>query len=79
MSLVGYIAGHDSTIGSFFDWLQNGEVEFATADDRMTFHMSPASAGHWHAWGDGLGASVWLDGHPGCMTKSDLADPERSP
>lgn len=58
MSLDGYIAKHDNTIGSLFDWLQNGEVEFRTIDDRITFHMSPLSAEYWHAWVDGLGALV---------------------
>ena len=27
MSLDGYIAKHDNTIGRLFEWLQNGEVE----------------------------------------------------
>jgi dihydrofolate reductase len=58
MSLDGYIAKHDNTIGRLFDWLQNGEVEFPTVDDRITFHMSAASAEHWHTWVDGLGALV---------------------
>jgi dihydrofolate reductase len=58
MSLDGYIAKEDNTIGRLFDWLQNGEVAFPTIDDRITFHMSEASAEHWHAWVDGLGALV---------------------
>ncbi len=58
MSLDGYIAKHDNTIGSLFDWLQNGEVEFPTVDDRITFHLSPSSAEYWHGWVDGLGALV---------------------
>ena len=58
MSLDGFIAKHDNTIGRLFDWLQNGEVEFPTVDDRITFHLSPASADHWRTWVDGLGALV---------------------
>jgi dihydrofolate reductase len=58
MSLDGYIAKQDNTIGSLFDWLQNGEIELPTVDDRITFHMSRASAEYWHAWVDGLGALV---------------------
>lgn len=58
MSLDGYIAKHDNTIGSLFDWLQNGPVELPTVDDRITFHMSRPSAEYWHAWVDGLGALV---------------------
>jgi hypothetical protein len=31
MSLDGYIAKADNTIGHLFDWMQNGDVELATA------------------------------------------------
>jgi dihydrofolate reductase len=58
MSLEGYIARHDNTIGRLFDWLQNGEVEFPTVDDRITFHMSAPSAEYWRQWVNGLGALV---------------------
>ena len=60
MSLDGYIAKQDNTIGRLFDWLQNGDVEVPTVDDRITLHMSPASAEYWHRWVDGLGA--WFAG-----------------
>jgi hypothetical protein len=58
MSLDGYIAGEDNTIGRLFDWLRNGDVALPTVDDRITFHMSPASAAYWRSWMDGLGALV---------------------
>lgn len=58
MSLDGYIAKHDNTIGRLFDWLQIGEVEFRTVDDRITLHLSPLSAEYWREWVDGLGALV---------------------
>jgi dihydrofolate reductase len=58
MSLDGYIAKHDNTIGRLFDWLQNGEVEVPTVDDRITLHLGPTSAEHWRSWVDGLGALV---------------------
>jgi dihydrofolate reductase len=58
MSLDGYIAKDDNTIGRLFDWLQNGEVEVPTVDDRITLHMSEASAEQWRSWVDGLGALV---------------------
>src|SRR3712207_1630706 len=58
MSLDGYIAKEDNTIGRLFDWLQNGPVEVPTVDDRITFHLSPQSAEHWHQWVGGLGALV---------------------
>jgi dihydrofolate reductase len=58
MSLDGYIAKDDNTIGQLFDWLQNGEVEVPTVDDRITLHMSLASAAYWRSWVDSLGALV---------------------
>jgi len=50
MSLDGYIAKDDNTIGLLFDWLNNGPVDFPTVNPDMTFHMTPQSAeymGHW--------------------------------
>ena len=47
MSLDGYIAKDDNTIGRLFDWLQNGEVEFPTVNENITFHLSPQSADYW--------------------------------
>jgi dihydrofolate reductase len=58
MSLDGYIAKDDNTIGRLFDWLQNGEVEFTTATEGMTVHLSPPSAKHWEQWVSSLGALV---------------------
>jgi dihydrofolate reductase len=58
MSLDGYIAKDDNTIGRLFEWLQNGDVEVRSVDDRITFHMSRSSADHWRTWVDGLGALV---------------------
>jgi dihydrofolate reductase len=58
MSLDGYIAKDDNTIGRLFDWLQNGEVTIPTVDDRITFHVSRPSAEYWRRWVDGLGALV---------------------
>jgi len=58
MSLDGYIAKDDNTIGRLFDWLQNGEVEIPTATQDITFHLSPQSAEYWGRWVSGLGALV---------------------
>jgi dihydrofolate reductase len=58
MSLDGYIAKQDNTIGRLFDWLQNGEVEFPTVNPDLTFHLSRASIDYWQAWVDSLGALV---------------------
>ena len=58
MSLDGYIAKRDNTIGRLFDWLQNGPVEVRTATPGITLHLSPASAGYWQEWVGGVGALV---------------------
>lgn len=58
MSLDGYIAKEDNTIGQLFDWLQNGEIAVPSVDERITFHLSPASAAYWGRWVEGLGALV---------------------
>ncbi|MEP7026460.1 MAG: dihydrofolate reductase, partial [Actinomycetota bacterium] len=58
MSLDGYISKDDNTIGRLFDWLQNGEVEFTTATEGMTVHLSPPSAEYWEQWVSSLGALV---------------------
>lgn len=58
MSLDGYIAKDDNTIGRLFDWLQNGPVEIPTVNERITLHLSSPSAEYWKQWLDGLGALV---------------------
>ncbi len=58
MSLDGYIAKDDNTIGRLFDWLQNGSVEIPTANVDITFHLSPPSAQYWRQFVGGLGALV---------------------
>ena len=58
MSLDGYIAKEDNTIGRLFHWLQNGTVEFPTANEDITLHLSPTSAQYLKQWLDGLGALV---------------------
>jgi dihydrofolate reductase len=58
MSLDGYIAKDDNTIGRLFYWLQNGPVEIPTVDDNITLHVSPPSAEYLKEWLDGLGALV---------------------
>jgi dihydrofolate reductase len=58
MSLDGYIAKDDNSIGRLFDWLQNGEVEIDTAIPSMKVHLSPPSAEHWRQWAGGLGSLI---------------------
>lgn len=58
MSLDGYIAKHDNTIGHLFDWLQAGDVEIPTVTPGITFHLTPTSADHWRRWVGQIGALV---------------------
>jgi dihydrofolate reductase len=58
MSLDGYIAKDDNTIGRLFDWYQNGDVEFVTATEDITLHLAPQSAEYWRQWVSRLGALV---------------------
>ena len=58
MSLDGYIAKQDNTIGRLFDWLQNGDVALATPAGDFTVHLTPASAAYWQQWTSSLGALV---------------------
>lgn len=58
MSLDGYIAKEDHTIGRLFDWYEAGEEEVTTATPGLTFHLTPTSAAYWRTWTAGLGALV---------------------
>ena len=50
MSLDGYVAKQDNTIGRLFDWLQNGEVEIPTPAGDFTVHLSPRERRALAAW-----------------------------
>jgi dihydrofolate reductase len=58
MSLDGYVAKQDNTIGPLFDWLQNGQVEIATPAADFNVHLTPESSEHWRSWVSSLGALV---------------------
>ena len=58
MSLDGYVAKEDNTIGRLFDWLQNGEVEIQTPARDFAVHLTPPSAEHWRHWVSSIGALV---------------------
>lgn len=40
MSLEGYVAKQDNTIGRIFDWLQNGEVALPTPARDFEVHLT---------------------------------------
>jgi len=58
MSLDGYVAKEDNTIGRLFDWLQNGEVALPTPAGDFEVHLTAPSAEHWQQWVASLGALV---------------------
>jgi len=58
MSLDGYIAKGDNSIGRLFDWYDAGDVEVTTATPGLTLHLTPASAAYWREWTADLGAIV---------------------
>jgi dihydrofolate reductase len=58
MSLDGYVAKQDNSIGRLFDWLQNGEVEIPTPAGDFAVHLTPASSDHWRRWVSSVGALV---------------------
>jgi len=58
MSLDGYVAKRDNTIGRLFDWLQNGEVAMPTPAGDFTLHLTPQSSEHLRRWVSSLGALV---------------------
>lgn len=58
MSLDGYIAFDDNTVGALFDWYDAGAVEVTTATPGLTLHLTPQSAEHWQQSIDRCGALV---------------------
>ena len=58
MSLDGYVAKQDNTIGRLFDWLQNGDVEILDNAGGMTFHLDQRSVEHWTSLLASVGALV---------------------
>lgn len=58
MSLDGYIAKADNSIGRLFDWYEAGDVEVPTALSGLTFRLTAPSAAYWQEWTAGLGAIV---------------------
>jgi dihydrofolate reductase len=47
MSLDGFIAYPDDSVGELFDWYNNGDVEVTPAGYPITFKMSEQSAAYW--------------------------------
>jgi dihydrofolate reductase len=75
MSLDGFIANPDNTVGRLFDWYNSGDIKVPTAVEELGFTMTPQSAEYWRTWTAGLGALVvgrelfdvtdgWRGAHP---------------
>ena len=58
MSLDGYIAYADNTVGALFDWFNNGPVHLDSASADVSFDLTPQSADYWRSWTQSLGALV---------------------
>src|SRR5215207_3128760 len=58
MSLDGYVAKPDNTIGRLFDWLQNGDIAIPTPAGDFTVHLTSPSSQHWRRWVASLGVLV---------------------
>lgn len=58
MSLDGYIAKPDNSIGRLFDWMQSGEVSVITPAEDFSVHLTPDNADHWRTWVESIGALV---------------------
>lgn len=58
MSLDGFIARSDDSVGPLFDWYGNGDVEIAPGDPERSFHLTRASAEHLATTWSRIGAGV---------------------
>lgn len=58
MSLDGYVAKQDNTIGRLFDWLQNGSVALQAPGGDFTVHVARSSANYWQKWVSSVGVLV---------------------
>jgi dihydrofolate reductase len=55
MSLDGFIANPDDTVGPLFDWFDAGDVALASANPRVSFHLTEPSAAYWRSWTERIG------------------------
>ena len=75
MSLDGFIAYPDHSVGELFEWYANGDVEVSHHSDFPPVRLTPASAEYWRSWTGSVGALVvgrtlfdhtdgWKGSHP---------------
>jgi dihydrofolate reductase len=58
VSVDGYIAYPDDTVGPLFDWYFNGDTEMSARASGWTFRMSRTSAGHVQPFWDAIKVTV---------------------
>jgi dihydrofolate reductase len=58
VSLDGYIAYDDNSVGDLFDWYDNGDIEIVNAGDLPPFHLTRQSADYWTEWQRSLGVLI---------------------
>jgi dihydrofolate reductase len=58
VSLDGFIATDDDTIGPLFDWYGNGDVEVTFSDEERVFRTTQATADFLRSFAPGIAAGV---------------------
>jgi dihydrofolate reductase len=58
VSLDGFIARDDDTIGPLFDWYGNGDVAITFSDESRVFHTTQATADFLRSFAPGIAAGV---------------------
>ncbi|MEV6878617.1 dihydrofolate reductase family protein [Amycolatopsis sp. NPDC051128] len=62
MSLDGFVARPDDSVGPLFDWYTAGDVEIPMIGYPLTFRVAPASAGYLRAYLDSVRHSAFVCG-----------------
>ena len=68
MSVDGFIALPDDSVGHLFDWYESGEVAVPWPGMGMVSHVTPASAGYLNAVIERAGA-IWGSGDPPALPR----------
>lgn len=58
VSLDGFVAYEDDSVGRLFDWYGNGDVPFAFGDEERVFHVTQATADYLRALDSAIAAVV---------------------
>jgi dihydrofolate reductase len=58
VSLDGYIAADDDTVGPLFDWYENGDVAGTFSDESRVFHTTQATADFLYSTAPKMAAAV---------------------